>query len=376
MAAVTHHVPVSRHTGWLRPLIGSWPETACRLLLQEAEIVRVLIADVRGSAPREPGVCMLVTRRDAEGTIGGGYLEWQATAAARALLASGQSSPPIQIHRWVLGTQLGQCCGGVVQLWLERLDRLDLPVLRRAARIIGKGEHIIIETHSDGGRVSRRVLRSDVPATARPAHSKVRVRESTSGCATLLEQLRPDTSPLCLYGAGHVGQALVKLLAELPFDVTWIDSRAEQLPHAVPLNVRPLHMTEPIHEARTALPNARHLVMTHDHALDYALCREILARGEFAWLGLIGSASKGARFRSRLRRDGLPPERIDKLVCPIGVEGIASKSPAAIAIAVAAQLLKQLGPHTATHARSSSTGAVDCSARDCSSCHTTHGAPR
>jgi xanthine dehydrogenase accessory factor len=140
--------------------------------------------------------------------------------------------------------------------------------------------------------------------------------------------------------------------------------------------VQPLHTMKPVEAARTAPPNTRHLVMTHDHALDYALCREILARDEFAWLGLIGSDSKGARFRSRLRRDGLAPEQIDKLVCPIGVEGIASKSPAAIAIAVAAQLLQQLGPHAATHARSSSTDAGDCSARDCGSCHATHGAPR
>ena len=85
---------------------------------------------------------------------------------------------------------------------------------------------------------------------------------------------------------------------------------------------------------------ARFLVMTHDHALDYALCRAILVRGDFAWLGLIGSKSKGARFRSRLERDGLTPEAIRRLVCPIGVEGVESKWPAAIAVGVAAQLLR------------------------------------
>jgi xanthine dehydrogenase accessory factor len=159
----------------------------------------------------------------------------------------------------------------------------------------------------------------------------------------LTETLAKRHSPLWLYGAGHVGQALIRVLAELPFEVTWIDSRAELLPAGLPDNVHPLCRQAPVDTVPLAPAGARFLVMTHDHALDYALCRAILVRGDFAWLGLIGSKSKGARFRSRLERDGLTPEAIRRLTCPIGVEGVDSKWPAAIAVGVAAQLLRDPG---------------------------------
>jgi xanthine dehydrogenase accessory factor len=159
----------------------------------------------------------------------------------------------------------------------------------------------------------------------------------------LSETLATRHSALWLYGAGHVGQALIRMLAELPFEVTWIDSRAELLPGGLPDNVHPVCPQAPVETVPLAPAAARFLVMTHDHALDYALCRAILARGDFAWLGLIGSKSKAARFRSRLERDGLTAEVIRRLICPIGVEGVESIWPAAIAVGVAAQLLRDPG---------------------------------
>jgi hypothetical protein len=158
----------------------------------------------------------------------------------------------------------------------------------------------------------------------------------------LLETIEGGRATLWLYGAGHVAQALIRLVAELPFEVTWIDSRAELLPAPLPDNVHPLCLRTPTNSVNAAPPGARFLVMTHDHALDYQLCQKILERNDFAWLGLIGSKSKGARFRSRLARDGVAPEAIARLVCPIGVEGVNNKWPAAIAVAVAAQLLQGL----------------------------------
>jgi xanthine dehydrogenase accessory factor len=156
---------------------------------------------------------------------------------------------------------------------------------------------------------------------------------------------------LWLYGAGHVGQALIRVLAELPFEVTWIDSRPELLPAGLPDNVHPLCADAPLTTVPLAPAATRFLVMTHDHALDYGLCRAILERGDLAWLGLIGSKSKGARFRSRLARDGLTPEAIRRLICPIGVEGVESKWPAAIAVGVAAQLLRTPGLSPAADSR-------------------------
>jgi xanthine dehydrogenase accessory factor len=320
---------------WLGALRGSWPLAVCRLLEgREAAVVRVLVAEVRGSSPREAGACMLVSRAGIHGTIGGGNLEWQAMEAAQSLLLATTHSP-VALRRLVLGRELGQCCGGVVQLWLERFTPLDLPLLRRAAALASAGGCAAIISELSGEGSVRRRLQAE-PA---PAHPPVQL--SVDGEKTLLiESVATAHAVLWLYGAGHVGQALIRVLAELPFEVTWIDSRAELLPAGLPGNVHPLCPQAPLNTVPLAPAAARFLVMTHDHALDYALCRAILERGDFAWLGLIGSKSKGARFRSRLERDGLTPEAIRRLVCPIGVEGVESKWPAAIAVGVAAQLLR------------------------------------
>jgi xanthine dehydrogenase accessory factor len=160
--------------------------------------------------------------------------------------------------------------------------------------------------------------------------------------ATLTERVSARRPHLWVFGAGHVGQALVRMLAELAlFDLTWIDSRAHLLPPGLPECVHPRAAAAPVDLIGSARAATRYVVMTHDHGLDYELCRAVLRRGDAAWLGLIGSASKAARFRARLLRDGLGQDQIAGLTCPIGVRGIASKLPAAIAISIAAELLQQ-----------------------------------
>ena len=320
---------------WLRALSDTWPRAVCRLLeAGEPVVTRVLIAEVRGSAPREPGACMLVSQSGTYGTIGGGNLEWQAMQASQSLLAFGSSS--VQIRRLVLGRELGQCCGGVVHLWLERFTPADLPFLRRAARTGSRDAVAAIVSEVSGQGVVRRLLdRGGI-------QPRLRFTSTSDENATLLEPLAGNRATLWLYGAGHVAQALIRLMAELPFDVTWVDSRAELLPAPLPDNVHPLCVRAPTNTVNSAPVGARFLVMTHDHGLDYALCRKILERNDFAWLGLIGSKSKGARFRSRLAREGVAAETIARLVSPIGVDGIDNKWPAAIAVAVAAQLLQGL----------------------------------
>ena len=186
---------------------------------------------------------------------------------------------------------------------------------------------------------------------------------------TLIEMLHRARPPLYIFGAGHVGQALVKLLSDLAmFEITWIDPRAELLPGGLPAEVHTVLSDAPAQLARTAPPGTRFVVMTHDHALDYELCRAVLEREDDYWLGLIGSASKSARFRSRLLREGLPAATVSRLQCPIGVPGIDSKLPAAVAISVAAQLL-QTG---ATGAQSAGTAEGCASTGACSAC----GEPR
>jgi xanthine dehydrogenase accessory factor len=321
---------------WLRALSDSWPRTVCRLLeAGEPVVIRALIAEVRGSAPREPGACMLVSQGGTYGTIGGGNLEWQAMGAAQSLLTCGTRS--VQIRRLVLGRELSQCCGGVVRLWLERFTPEDLPLLRRAAHADPRDSVTAMVTEISGSGVVRKLLRQSC------TQPRLRFSSTSEDSATLVEPIDADRATLWLYGAGHVAQAFIRLVAELPFEVTWIDSRAELLPAPLSDNIHPLCVPAPTNTVTSAPAGARFLVMTHDHSLDYTLCRKILERNDFAWLGLIGSKSKAARFRSRLARDGVAPETIARLVCPIGVEGVNSKWPAAIAVAVTAQLLQGLG---------------------------------
>jgi xanthine dehydrogenase accessory factor len=165
---------------------------------------------------------------------------------------------------------------------------------------------------------------------------------NSAGELTFIERLDDEFPAVWLYGAGHVGQALARILAELPLRFTWIDSRAELFPETPGRGVRILHDADSLATVSEAPVGAYFIVMSHSHPLDFALCHALLERNDFAWLGLIGSASKAARFRSRLRRAGLGADVIGKLVCPIGVDGIESKWPAAIAVAVAAQLMQQI----------------------------------
>jgi xanthine dehydrogenase accessory factor len=361
--------------GWLRPIRKHWTDALCRHLENESVVVRVVVAHVRGSAPREPGACMLISHNEIHGTIGGGNLEWQAVAAARTLLVAGTSAPSVRVRRLVLGQELGQCCGGVVQLWLERFTRSDLPLLRGAAEAISDGIAAVITTELSGCRVTRQLTLPGKTLSEPVMQDGICLSSTDEDNALLSERIQLDTAPVWLYGAGHVGQALIRVLADLPFDITWIDTRAELLPDKLPDNVHPLYTQSPIDEIPAAPREARHLVMTHDHALDYALCRAILTRGEFHWLGLIGSKSKSARFRSRLLRDGVAPETIQRLTCPIGIAGVTSKRPAAIAIGVAAQLLQS--PGAAPDARRGTSGkrddAEDCSLRGCFECSSARG---
>ncbi len=251
-------------------------------------VVLIRVTGVLGSAPREAGTAMLVGAADSEGTIGGGALEWRAMAIAREMLASGEEAHSVTLP---LGPVLEQCCGGQVTLDFARVDR-------EAARRAVAGER------------SRRPL-------------------------------------VVLYGAGHVGKAMANLLATLPCRLLWLDPRRGIFPDPLPgdIDARVLRAPETTVPALPA--DAFHLVMTHSHALDLAVVEAVLRRGDFAWLGLIGSASKRARFEHRLRAAGIEEGLLRRLVCPIGIAGIAGKEPAVIAVATAAQLLRAFDAHGA-----------------------------
>ena len=358
-----------------------WVPTLVHFLSREPAVARVVVAEVRGSAPREPGAFMLVGRAGVEGSIGGGRLEWEVIAAARELLDAGA---PARLEKVVLAADVGQCCGGVVSLWLERFTRDDLDLLHDAAAAGTRGA-AVWSTSIRGSSVERNVVRRQVTSAAvdqllretRQRAQPLLIR-SPDGDVTFLERLDDDLPAVWLYGAGHVGQALARILMELPLRVTWIDSRPEMFPKPLPEGVRVLQDPDTLATISEAPVGAYFIVMSHSHPLDYDLCHALLERNDFAWLGLIGSDSKAARFRSRLTRAGLGADVIANLVCPIGVAGITSKWPAAIAVGVAAQLLQQISSaaerseplHRATSLLPQLSHS-DCSAENCAACGTT-----
>jgi len=247
--------------------------------------VLVEVSEAQGSVPRESGTRMLVSLQHTAGTIGGGQLELKAIAQAREMLASADKA--VRSLHLPLGPALGQCCGGAVTLHFEHLQLRHL-------------------------------------------------------------QAWPESAPLFhlqLYGAGHVGRAIARVLATLDVQVDWIDEREDEFPLALGSGAWPAHVCKVIGdgvegEVRHAPAGAFYLVLTHQHDLDLRITEAILRRGDFGFLGLIGSRTKKQKFIHRFQERGIPAAAIDRMTCPIGLPGITGKEPEVIAVAVLAQLLQ------------------------------------
>jgi xanthine dehydrogenase accessory factor len=292
----------------------------------------VSVIDVDGSAPREAGA-RLVVQPDGGffGTIGGGRLEFEAIAAARTALAKGRGRA--EFRNWPLGPNLGQCCGGRVRTLTETFDARDAATVRRLADAEQSGAFVTMSRVGDDGRIAR-VL---APRAAAGASLTLAARgfEKTG----FREQFGETATPVLLFGAGHVGRAVVLALAPLPFAVRWIDSRPDQFPHYVPPNVVTVRTDDAERELAEAPCDAMVVVMTHAHPLDFDITVAALRRDAFDFVGLIGSETKRARFVSFARQMGVPAAELGRLTCPIGIPQIKGKEPAVIAASLAAQLL-------------------------------------
>lgn len=283
-------------------------------------VARVVVAGHDGSAPREAGAAMLVWAEGQSGTIGGGALEFDAATRARALLGTGGA----RVDRMALGPALGQCCGGAVTLVTEVYDASTLPEPR-------------------DGVVARSVTGGEMPLAVRRMLDRARAQGSMPGTALvqgwMVEPLARPLRQVWVWGAGHVGRALVAVLAPLPdMAVTWVDVAAERFPDVVPAGVTLLPAPDPAAAVALAPRGAEHLILTFSHALDLDLCHRLLGHG-FGTCGLIGSATKWARFRSRLAALGHAPAQIARIACPIGDPAL-GKHPQAIALGVGAAMLR------------------------------------
>jgi xanthine dehydrogenase accessory factor len=289
------------------------------------------VVGAAGSVPRETGA-RIVLQPDGGfyGSIGGGRLEYEAIAAARAALAAARGAA--LLRDWPLGPNLGQCCGGAVKTLTETFDMSDLPTVRRLEDAEKAGA-FVSESRIDGdGRVARLIAPEGFGKSAG-------AQPPAFGKPSFKEHFGEVTTPVLLFGAGHVGRAVVLALAPLPFTVRWIDSRADQFPRYVPQNVVTVRTDDVERELAQAPRDAMIAVMTHSHPLDFDITLAALRRRSFDFVGLIGSETKRARFMSFARHTGLPEGDLERLICPIGITEIKGKEPAVIAAALAAQLL-------------------------------------
>jgi len=364
-----------------------------------APAVLVTVARAEGSVPREAGTKMLVTAHTQFDTIGGGHLEHRALDIARSMLAGNRTpgsdprgqtpvalagnrtpgsdprgqtpaalagnlnpgsdprrqtpaaptsgSDPVGLtpglglryERFPLGPSLGQCCGGVVWLAFEHVSGDVAAVLEalRSRRAEDSWRYTALDGAPACGVVddSGRLLAGAQPPADLP-RGQAGVTSDASGRRWMVDPILAPRAHLVLFGAGHVGAAIVRALAELPCTVTWVDEREDMFPPQRPHNVQIEATDTPEACVEEAPPGASYLVMTHSHALDQRLAEVILRRKDVGWFGLIGSATKRAQFTNRLEAKGLSAET---MVCPIGLPGIINKAPAVIAASVAAQLL-------------------------------------
>jgi xanthine dehydrogenase accessory factor len=285
----------------LRALAATWLVSGRRAVLVE-------VSEALGSAPREAGTRMIVSRDRSAGTVGGGHLELKAIDRARSMLASNaletSAGEPVETH-YPLGPALGQCCGGAVTLRFSTLDTAAIEAW----------------------------------------------------------PIDPPRFHLQLYGAGHVGRAIALALAPHNVIVDWIDERDDEFPAdfyesapeaSWPDHIRKVCVDSVESEVRDAPANAFFLVLTHRHDLDLRISEAILERGDFAYFGLIGSKTKRQKFIHRFEHRGIDAASIARMTCPIGVPGIDGKEPEIIAASVVAQMLMVAGTQAAT--RTDTTG--------------------
>jgi xanthine dehydrogenase accessory factor len=255
---------------------------AKRFIETAPDAVLVSVLSAKGSTPREAGAFMLVSGAAIYGTIGGGQLEYMAIDKAREMLRGGASEDVMEIG---LGPEIGQCCGGRVSLELRRIDEaLAHEVIAAEARGLAARPHVYV------------------------------------------------------FGAGHVGNALCRAMTLLPVRIILVDTRQAEL-DAAPGGVEKRCAAMPESLVAEAPPGSAFLVLTHDHALDFLILKEALARTDAAYVGMIGSKSKRATFSSWFRCEGGDEAALARLVCPMGGSAVKDKRPEVIAALTVAEVM-------------------------------------
>lgn len=301
-----------------------WVKTLDALIDDAQSVVLITVVRVEGSAPRSSSSRMLVLKDRIIETIGGGNLELEVISLARRML-NGQDENDYRLELYGLGPALQQCCGGAVTIAFEKIQKRP-KWITESRKYLDQADCILV-THFGEDKVTREFFNS------------VADLDQNHDSHSLIERFNSLLPDVVVFGAGHVGSALINILAGLPFKIHWVDERSEIFPQALPDNVRQYSDASWKDQIKLLPDDALNIVMTHSHGLDEDICYEYLSKKAFYFLGLIGSKTKRARFLHRLRDRGITQQQLKRLTCPIGVPEVTGNSPPEIAIGVAAQLL-------------------------------------
>jgi xanthine dehydrogenase accessory factor len=309
---------------WITELAARVDREGCAVL--------VTLANATGSTPRESGTAMVVSPGGVFGTIGGGHLEFEAIRVARDALAHSPRPAP-SLVRFPLAARLGQCCGGVATLAFAVIAQDNRAWLDQALARVHEAQAFDVVTTIAGAHDAQAVL----PASGSEDAARV---VSDAASTRIVHTVVPEDFTVLVFGNGHVGRALVRVLGVLPARLRWVDERESDFPADIPQGVEVVSTDIPASELRDAPRGSLVVITTHDHALDFDLVCAALARDDWRYLGLIGSKSKRNQFEKRLLARGFSAAQVARITCPIGRSvPVRGKHPGAIAVAVAAELL-------------------------------------
>ena len=316
-----------------------WSEQLIQTLKNDAAAVVVSVVAVDGSVPREIGATMVVSQSSCTGTIGGGNLEHKALAQANDMLVGADhngQAPFCEVQNQIfsLGPSLGQCCGGKVELLYQRVPR-DADWL---SELMSCSSGVWLCRCLDDPSVQLIDSNQQKNTLQLPVSGKTGVVSDNRQRRWICHLLNESLPSVWLFGAGHVGQAVAQQLSLLPCNVTWLDPRQEWLDKQTGLDIESVVTDAPADEIPSAPDYTHYIVMTHSHTLDFDICHAVLQRGQFAWLGLIGSATKRQTFANRLAHRGISDDLINQLRCPVGGLSLQSSEPFSIALSIATEL--------------------------------------
>ena len=351
----------------------SWIGAISKHKHQKDDYVVITVVETNGSTPCNTGQKIVYSGGDNfYGSIGGGNFEYKALKNAQRMLSLDVNQ--VEVVRYPLGASLGQCCGGYVKVMFESelndagIDQ-DQSWIKHVKDLEEQGSDFIVCTEIGSINESRRLgykivyTHDQTNDTSVDSSSSDKFNEiddlfnltgsdkELKKAAILMQEdsicyerfAYSEKQPVAVFGAGHISRALMPMLSKLPVKVYWIDDRKAELDkYEGDTSTINIVCDDPSVAVSDLPKNIYCMIITYSHQIDFDICEQVMLRDSFCYLGVIGSSIKGNKFKKRLLNKGLSENIVDKLRCPMGMKYKFIKSPIAISISIATDLINYL----------------------------------